>query len=96
MERSGNRSFCCGAGGARMWLEERTGTRINDTRATEALGTGADVIATACPYCNVMLGDAINAKKAAGQAKQTLEVIDVAQLLVRAVKLREVQGQKQE
>jgi Fe-S oxidoreductase len=52
MERSGNRSFCCGAGGARMWLEESIGTRINDTRATEALGTGADVIATACPYCN--------------------------------------------
>jgi Fe-S oxidoreductase len=89
MERSGNRSFCCGAGGARMWLEERTGTRINDTRATEALGTGADVIATACPYCNVMLGDAVNAKKANGEARQNVEVIDVAQLLVRAVKLRE-------
>jgi len=89
MERSGNRSFCCGAGGARMWLEERTGTRINDTRAEEALGTGADVIATACPYCNVMLGDAVNAKKANGQARDNVEVIDVAQLLVRAVKLRE-------
>jgi Fe-S oxidoreductase len=89
MDRSGERSFCCGAGGARMWLEERTGDRINDTRATEALGTGADVIATACPYCNVMLGDAVNAKKASGQARQNVEVIDVAQLLVRAVKLRE-------
>jgi Fe-S oxidoreductase len=89
MERSGNRSFCCGAGGARMWLEERTGDRINDTRATEALGTGADVIATACPFCNVMLGDAVNAKQAAGQARPNVEVIDVAQLLVRAVKLRE-------
>ncbi|HET9117561.1 MAG TPA: (Fe-S)-binding protein, partial [Pseudonocardiaceae bacterium] len=89
MERSGNRSFCCGAGGARMWLEERTGTRINDTRAEEALATGADVIATACPYCTVMLGDAVNAKKANGQARQNVEVIDVAQLLVRAVKLRE-------
>jgi Fe-S oxidoreductase len=89
MERSGNRSFCCGAGGARMWLEESIGTRINDNRATEALGTGADVIATACPYCNVMLGDAVNAKKATGQARANVEVIDVAQLLVRAVKLRE-------
>ncbi|HXT91268.1 MAG TPA: hypothetical protein VN714_18610, partial [Trebonia sp.] len=58
-------------------------------RATEALGTGADVIATACPYCNVMLGDAVNAKKAAGQARPNVEVIDVAQLLVRAVKLRD-------
>ena len=72
-----------------MWLEENIGTRINDTRATEALETGADVIATACPFCNVMLGDAVNAKKAAGQAKPNVEVIDVAQLLVRAVKLRE-------
>ncbi len=62
-------------------------------RATEALGTGADVIATACPYCNVMLGDAVNAKKATGEARQNVEVIDVAQLLVRAVKLREGQEQ---
>ena len=93
MERSGNRSFCCGAGGARMWIEETLGTRINDNRATEALETGADVIATACPYCNVMLGDAVNAKKANGQARQSVEVIDVAQLLVRAVKLREGQEQ---
>jgi Fe-S oxidoreductase len=93
MERSGNRSFCCGAGGARMWLEESIGTRINDNRATEALETGADVIATACPYCNVMLGDAVNAKKSAGQARQNVEVIDVAQLLVRAVKLREGKAQ---
>jgi Fe-S oxidoreductase len=92
MERSGERSFCCGAGGARMWLEENTGTRINDTRATEALDTGADVIATACPYCNVMLGDAINAKKANGQARDNVEVIDVAQLLVRTTRLREQAG----
>jgi Fe-S oxidoreductase len=89
MERSGERSFCCGAGGARMWLEESTGTRINDTRATEALRTGADVIATACPYCNVMLGDAVNAKKASGQARDNIEVIDVATLLVRSAKLRQ-------
>jgi heterodisulfide reductase subunit B len=89
MTRSGERSFCCGAGGARMWLEEDTGTRINDTRATEALATGADVIATACPYCNVMLGDAVNANKSAGQARDDVEVIDVAQLLVRTIKLRE-------
>jgi Fe-S oxidoreductase len=92
MERSGNRSFCCGAGGARMWLEENTGTRINDNRATEALATGADVIATACPFCNVMLGDAVNARKASGQARDNVEVIDVAQLLVRAVKLRDQQA----
>jgi Fe-S oxidoreductase len=96
MHRCGNRGFCCGAGGARMWLEERTGKRINEERIDEALALNPDTVTTACPYCTVMLGDAVNAKKAAGQAKETLEVIDVAQLLVRSVKLREVQGQKQD
>jgi Fe-S oxidoreductase len=89
MHRCKGRGFCCGAGGARMWLEERTGKRINEERIDEALALDPDTVSTACPYCMVMLGDAVNAKKAAGQAKPTLEVIDVAQLLVRAVKLRE-------
>ena len=89
MHRCGNRGFCCGAGGARMWLEERIGKRINEERIDEALALDPDTVTTACPYCTVMLGDAVNAKKAAGQAKESLEVIDVAQLLVRAVKLRE-------
>jgi Fe-S oxidoreductase len=89
MHRCKGKGFCCGAGGARMWLEERTGKRINEERIEEALALDPDTVSTACPYCMVMLGDAVNAKKAAGQAKQTLEVIDVAQLLVRAVKLRE-------
>jgi Fe-S oxidoreductase len=89
MPRCKGKGFCCGAGGARMWLEERTGKRINTERIDEALALDPDTISTACPYCMVMLGDAVNAKKAAGQAKQTLEVIDVAQLLIRAVKLRD-------
>jgi Fe-S oxidoreductase len=89
MHRCKGKGFCCGAGGARMWLEERTGKRINEERIDEALALDPDTISTACPYCMVMLGDAVNAKKAAGQARQSLEVIDVAQLLVRAVKLRE-------
>ncbi|WP_187366322.1 (Fe-S)-binding protein [Trebonia kvetii] len=93
MHRCKGKGFCCGAGGARMWLEERTGKRINEERIDEALALDPDTISTACPYCMVMLGDAVNAKKAAGQAKQTLEVIDVAQLLVRAIKLREEAGQ---
>jgi len=86
MHRCKNRGFCCGAGGARMWLEERTGKRINEERIDEALALDPDTVSTACPYCMVMLGDAVNAKKAAGQAKPTLEVIDVAQLLVRSVR----------
>ena len=89
MHRCKGKGFCCGAGGARMWLEERTGKRINTERIEEALALDPDTISTACPYCMVMLGDAVNAKKASGEAKETLEVIDVAQLLVRAVKLRE-------
>jgi Fe-S oxidoreductase len=89
MHRCKGKGFCCGAGGARMWLEERTGKRINEERIDEALALDPDTVSTACPYCMVMLGDAVNAKKAAGQAKDTLEVIDVSQLLVRAIKLRE-------
>jgi hypothetical protein len=66
---------------------ENTGTRINDTRASEALGDA--VIATACPCRIVMLGDAVNAKKAAGQARDNVEVIDIASLLARSAKHRE-------
>ena len=86
MHRCKNRGFCCGAGGARMWMEERIGTRINTERIEEALTTNPDTISTACPYCLVMLGDAIAAKKASGQAADTLEVVDVAQLLARSVR----------
>ncbi|MDX6420622.1 MAG: hypothetical protein QOG28_5242 [Trebonia sp.] len=89
MHRCKGKGFCCGAGGARMWLEERTGKRINEERIDEALALDPDTVSTACPYCMVMLGDAVNAKKATGEAKQSLEVIDVAQLLIRSIKLRE-------
>jgi Fe-S oxidoreductase len=85
MHRCKNRGFCCGAGGARMWMEERTGKRINAERVAEALATDPDTVSTACPYCLVMLGDAISARKASGDAKETLEVVDVAQVLMRSV-----------
>ncbi len=65
MPRSRERSFCCGAGGARMWMEEAIGERIGTARAQEAISTGADVIATACPYCTVMLSDGVAAAVAA-------------------------------
>ena len=78
MPRNRERAFCCGAGGARMWMEETEGTRINDTRFAEATATGADTVATACPYCFVMLDDAA---KAAGSE---VRVADVATLLAEA------------
>jgi Fe-S oxidoreductase len=86
MPRCKNRGFCCGAGGARMWMEERIGKRINTERIDEALALNPDTISTACPYCLVMLGDAVSAKKASGDAPDTLEVVDVAQLLARSVR----------
>ena len=61
MPRNSERSFCCGAGGARMWMEENLGTRINDNRTTEAVATGADQIAVGCPFCRVMLSDGLTA-----------------------------------
>jgi Fe-S oxidoreductase len=101
MPRNRQRSFCCGAGGARMWMEEKIGTRINLTRTEEALttlaaaGTGATAgdaeagapkaIATGCPFCRVMLSDGLTAKQADGSAPAEVEVLDVAQLLLEAV-----------
>ncbi|HWG60303.1 MAG TPA: (Fe-S)-binding protein [Streptosporangiaceae bacterium] len=86
MHRCKERGFCCGAGGARMWMEERIGKRINTERIDEALSTNPDTVSTACPYCLVMLGDAISAKKSSGEAAESLEVVDVAQLLARSIK----------
>jgi Fe-S oxidoreductase/nitrate reductase gamma subunit len=59
MDRHGRNTFCCGAGGGRMWMEETRGTRINAERSREAIGTGADTVAVACPYCMVMIRDGI-------------------------------------
>ncbi|MHB1613005.1 MAG: (Fe-S)-binding protein [Actinomycetes bacterium] len=86
MPRSGERSFCCGAGGARMWMEERLGKRINMERTDEALSTGAGTVAVACPYCKVMLGDGVTARAQEDPQAATVEVLDVAQLLLGAVR----------
>jgi Fe-S oxidoreductase len=80
MRRCRERGFCCGAGGARMWMEERIGKRVNLERTDEALATGADVIGTACPYCTVMLDDAVKQRQAEGQA-EGVRVLDIAQVL---------------
>jgi Fe-S oxidoreductase len=87
MRRCRERGFCCGAGGSRMWMEERLGKRVNLERTDEALATGADVVGTACPYCMVMLDDAVKQRQAEGQA-QGVRVIDVAQVLEQSVQQR--------
>jgi Fe-S oxidoreductase len=81
MGRREERSFCCGAGGARMYMEETIGKRINVERTEEALATGAKTIAVGCPFCSTMITDATRAKGA-----EEVEVIDVASVLLRAVK----------
>ena len=82
MERSQERSFCCGAGGARMWMEESLGERINVNRTREAVATGADQIAVGCPFCRVMLSDGLTAEQTDGRAREDVEVLDVAQMLL--------------
>jgi Fe-S oxidoreductase len=86
MPRHADRSMCCGAGGARMWMEERIGKRINEDRVDEAIATGSSAIATGCPFCRIMLTDGLTAREAQGAAGKTSEVIDVAQLLLASVK----------
>ncbi|HEX6485533.1 MAG TPA: heterodisulfide reductase-related iron-sulfur binding cluster, partial [Nocardioidaceae bacterium] len=86
MPRNSERSFCCGAGGARMWMEETIGERINVNRTTEAVETGADQIAVGCPFCRVMLSDGLTAMQADGSAREEVEVLDVAQMLLASVK----------
>ena len=80
MPRNQERSFCCGAGGGRMWMEEKLGTRINLNRVDEAIATGADQVAVACPFCRVMVSDGMNARESA------TEVLDVAQVLLENIK----------
>ena len=78
MARNGKRTFCCGAGGAHMWMEER-GDQINEERVREAAATGAETLAVACPFCTVMLDDGVR------QTGSELRVADVSTLLVEAL-----------
>lgn len=80
MPRNQERSFCCGAGGARMWQEEKLGTRINLNRVDEAIATGVEEVAVGCPFCRVMVSDGVTARES------EIEVLDVAQALLRTVK----------
>jgi len=88
MPRNGTKGMCCGAGGARMWMEESIGTKVNDERAREALSTGATRIATACPFCYIMLDDGA---KAAGADEDQVKVADLAIHLLDAIEAGESQ-----
>jgi Fe-S oxidoreductase len=93
MPRHADRAMCCGAGGARMWVEERIGKRVNLDRVDEAIATGTSAIATGCPFCRVMLTDGLTTREAEGNAGNQTEVLDVAQLLLTSVKRRSTDGQ---
>jgi Fe-S oxidoreductase/nitrate reductase gamma subunit len=81
MERHHNRSFCCGAGGGRMWMEEHIGTRINQMRTDQAIQTKATLVGTACPYCLTMLFDGIKEK---GKA-ETMAAFDLSELVEQSM-----------
>jgi len=83
MEQSGKSTFCCGAGGGRMWMEETRGTRINAARTDQALATGAGTVATECPFCMTMLKDGLEA--AAGNTGGAVRAIDIAELLAESL-----------
>jgi Fe-S oxidoreductase len=81
MDRHRNRSFCCGAGGGRMWMEEKIGTRINQMRTDHAIQTGAALVGTVCPYCLTMLEDGIKEKG----KEETMAAFDLSELVVRSM-----------
>src|SRR5690606_18332112 len=90
MARRERQSFCCGAGGGRMWMEEHLGTRINQNRAKEAIATGATTIAANCPFCITMLRDGINELNV-----ENVQVKDISEILADSVKLPVVAGDAQ-
>jgi Fe-S oxidoreductase/nitrate reductase gamma subunit len=82
MGRNGTKGMCCGAGGARMWMEETIGKKVNDERAQEAIATGATRVATACPFCYIMLDDGV---KGAGMEEDQVKVADISIHLLEAI-----------
>ena len=79
--RTREHAFCCGAGGGRMWMEEKTGTRVNHDRTDEILATGATTVATACPYCTVMIKDAVDDR----DAGERVQVKNLSELVAKAM-----------
>lgn len=82
MNRCGKNGFCCGAGGAQMFKEEEKGNkRVNWERADEAIGTGSQIIAAACPFCNTMLTDGVKA----AEKENDVKVMDIAELIAASL-----------
>ena len=86
MDKSGKNTFCCGAGGGRMWMEETRGTRINAERTRQALETGASTVATACPFCMTMMKDGLSDAMASAQpASGVVSARDIAEILADVI-----------
>lgn len=81
MERSKRHGFCCGAGGGRMFMEEHEGQRVNVNRTEEVIETGAQAVAVACPFCNIMLTDGMKTK----DVEDKIQVLDIAELVAQAI-----------
>jgi Fe-S oxidoreductase len=81
MRRHRNKSFCCGGGGGRAWMEEKIGKRVNQARVNEALETGAEVLAAACPFCITMFDDGIKGV----EAEDKLQIEDISEIVARAI-----------
>ena len=77
MERSREKSFCCGGGGARIWMEEDADKRVNEIRAKEAVNTGADCVAVGCPFCMTMMSDGL---KTLGEEQKTVK--DISEIML--------------
>jgi len=81
MRRHRNKSFCCGGGGGRAWMEEKIGKRVNQTRVSEALETGAEVLAAACPFCITMFDDGVKGV----EAEDKMQIEDISEIVARAI-----------
>jgi Fe-S oxidoreductase len=84
LHRHGHTTFCCGAGGGRMWMEERMGKKMNIERTDEALASASETLAVGCPFCNIMLADGITER----HADEQMQVQDVAQILLHSIEFR--------
>jgi Fe-S oxidoreductase len=89
-ERNGTKGMCCGAGGARMWMEETIGTKVNDARSRELIATGASRIATACPFCYIMIDDGVKGVgPGMGIEEDSVRVADISMHVLEAIEQAE-------